>query len=118
MKANELRIGNLFQYQTSKGYDYDVFTTKYIQDLIDDPQDDFFEPIPLTEDWLVKMGFDKKKIGRNQFNMLFNWTNNIDIIQYDDGSFYFDNSIMVKIEYVHQLQNLYFALTGEELTIK
>ena len=24
----------------------------------------------------------------------------------------------IKIKYVHQLQNIYFALTGEELTIK
>lgn len=29
-----------------------------------------------------------------------------------------DNQPLISIKYVHQLQNLYFALTGKELTIK
>jgi hypothetical protein len=37
------------------------------------------------------------------------------------GKFYLDGDIpewmKIKLEYVHQLQNLYFALTGEEITI-
>ena len=38
----------------------------------------------------------------------------------DDGTLkecFYKNGYFI-IKYVHQLQNLYFALTGEELTIK
>jgi hypothetical protein len=77
-----------------------------------------FQPIHLTEEWLLKFGFDKK-VGsqttyfkKSYFPFFLHtkagkWSlsyNN----EYDDG----------EIKHVHQLQNLYFALTGEELTIK
>jgi hypothetical protein len=113
MKANELRIGNWFRYQTKIGYDYDVFDTKYIQDLVNDPQDDFFEPIPLTEDILLKCGFELDlnfKIG----TIKINFYNDI-----KEMVFYFNyNNMILRIKHLHRLQNLYFALTGEELTIK
>lgn len=81
-----------------------------------------FEPIPLTEEWLLKFGF------------LYNgW--NWDFQSYrfhaqgknDRGEFYNTEfgirknkevfNISFKIQYVHELQNLYFSLTGKELTI-
>jgi len=107
MKANELRIGNWFRYQTKIGYDYDVFDTKYIQDLVDDPQYDFFEPIPLTEDILLKCGFIKD--GNLYFKNGF--------VFRDDKLFYNTVELYLTIN-LHQLQNLYFSLTNEELTIK
>ena len=70
------------------------------------------EPIPLTEEWLVKFGFDNLGAygwGIGYFHIRFR---NI-------HKFYFllENRL-VRIKYVHQLQNLYFALTNEELKIK
>lgn len=76
----------------------------------------FAKPIPLTEEWLVRMGFEKYSDGGE--------LKGIDCF-YCKGklkgaislpNFMFNGFIQIK--HVHQLQNLYFALTGEELTIK
>lgn len=68
----------------------------------------YLEPIPLTEDWLIKFGF--KDSQKTEGHLLFNW--------YSDHIGIKGMLGMVKpykCRYVHQLQNLYFALTGEEL---
>jgi hypothetical protein len=66
-----------------------------------------FKPIPLTEEWLLKFGFE------NPLSSIFlnksGW-----IISYEQHSFRWQTT---PLEYVHQLQNLYFALTNEELII-
>lgn len=73
------------------------------------------KPIELTEELLLKCGFEKR---------LSNYEEAECHDYYLDGFKYISNSCSwylhnctIKIEYVHQLQNLYFALTGEELTI-
>ena len=71
-------------------------------------QDDV-KPIPLTEEWLERFGFVYKNGYGYKFK--YGWISRKD--KY--WSYY---SLMIKIYYVHQLQNLYFALTAEELTIK
>lgn len=75
------------------------------------------KPIPLTEEWLTRFGFDEtgymniKSGGIIQVTMNF-----IGSVMYSiNGSHWVDIS---DCRYVHQLQNLYHALTGEELTIK
>lgn len=81
----------------------------------------FISPIPLTEEWLVKFGFVyTMDYDEYRYKEKTHWFN----IQFDeiDGEriyiFGKDNMSDVKIEYVHQLQNLYFALAGEELEQK
>lgn len=96
------------------------------------------KPIPLTEEWLVKFGFVKKNIGEklpqswyelkylsNEHDpMITSWVSiliNIETwscVICDEYPDEMGANTKVKIEHVHQLQNLYFALTGEELTIK
>lgn len=76
-------------------------------------------PIPLTEEWLLKLGFEKTL---NQYRIETNVNtrngNNVPFIILDiDGFEYDDLRLQTKIKYVNHLQNLYFALTGEELTI-
>jgi hypothetical protein len=79
-------------------------------------------PIQLTEEWLIKMGFEKSVDTTNLFVKI----ENINEVQYEI-SFYekvgcslYAEEFWLKdeIKYVHQLQNLYYALTNEELTIK
>ncbi len=102
-------------------------TSKRIFDSDWFPNDIKFEPIPLTDEWLVKFGFKIEiytesiiatKLCNNNpdFSLLtmvgwkyFTFTTNV----YNGNNEYCKDII-----YVHQLQNLYFALTGEELTIK
>lgn len=77
-----------------------------------------YKPIPLTEEWLLRLGFGKCS------DIFEDWP------EYEKG-FDIGKSITLshdfecyqgiysqKINYVHQLQNLYFALTGQELELK
>lgn len=134
MKANELRIGNLVKKGndlcTVKGY-YDNLFIVEDNEKIEFKSNVFdnIKPIPLIEEWLLKFGFEKfkGKLGdvycliRNEFEIYFkieHWNH----IECKD-SIYFNNWFIKytihphKIEYIHQLQNLYFALNGQELTI-
>lgn len=83
-----------------------------------------FEPIPLTEEWLIRFGF-KKDINdwfTNSFVASIQDSVTMIYINIVSGSACltdFDDREQMsyvgnKIKYVHQLQNLYFALTGEE----
>lgn len=75
--------------------------------------------IPLTEDWLVRAGFEYEKTNKSwQLDTEFGFSiwGRIDIGFSVFGSD--DVEIGNTFEYVHQLQNLYHALTGEELTVK
>lgn len=115
MESKELRIGNWFQEDMTCG-SYAQITAEQILDLDNDPLDDFYQPIPLTEEWLLKFGF-KKDLGNDLYlestsTSFFVWQNNrVELL--DDEN----NICICHCQYVHQLQNLYFALTGEELTI-
>lgn len=74
------------------------------------------EPIPLTEDWLLKFGFVFKLTGNEVYDQIWEF-DQFKIWQHDEGfchSFHHGGDL----DYVHQIQTLYFALTGEELTIK
>lgn len=107
LKANELRIGNLVS-KDGNVFEADFITIHMAHN---------YEPIPLTEEWLVKFGFisdpyqDMYIKGWLKINCdktrgkLELWVDNI-----KGRVAYFDS--------VHQLQNLYFAITEEELTIK
>jgi len=65
------------------------------------------KPIPLTEEWLTKFGFKKDD---GFFNKDGVWLT---------PDFGLDGINPFKpIKYVHQLQNLFFAITGEELTLE
>lgn len=84
-------------------------------------------PIPITEEWLLKFGF---KICTGHFyNHLKNAYSRDDfdftVCFWDDGTIDLDSAFddmfgieLKHIKFIHQLQNLYFALTGEELKLK
>ncbi|WP_185285729.1 hypothetical protein [Elizabethkingia meningoseptica] len=72
------------------------------------------KPIELTEEWLLKLGFIKSKFSSNCFKI----TNGYKFHFAGGEELYLDSIRLEHIKYIHQLQNLHFALTGEELTIK
>ena len=119
MKTKELRLGNLVttDYMTGSAFEVTAIHTGriYFQSIAENFQSDtipiYIKPIPLTEEWLLKFGFFKKARCYFLYKDLK--------ITVCDGKFYFFTfHFNVELKYVHQLQNLYFALTGEELTIK
>lgn len=118
LKAQELRIGNWY---LGNGYHPEQITAKDILELSDDPLDDYYEPIPLTEEWLLKFGFEKEDFDywhHEKSKLIIGHTTNNDVFQYEYLTGYLSQTEMLDLLYVHQLQNLYFALTVEELEMK
>lgn len=111
MKANELRIGN-YTINENGGV-VEMYSTR-IRIFSDGTIN--YKPIPLTEEWLLKFGFEESE---NCYELEINGSISIFFAGYlgvmIDGVFSFLDKDQF---YVHQLQNLYFALTNEELTLK
>lgn len=114
MKPNELRIGNYHNYDTGEGIEVGVTDIQDLFWLSKNPNDEDYQPIPLTEEWLKKFGFH---ISRNQAHKVYNDLGNIFALNKVNKEFEFTWGA-VQVRYVHQLQNLYWCLTGEELQIK
>ena len=74
-----------------------------------------YKPIQLTEEWLLKFGFEKE-FGVFKLKGLKCWftkyTSEPNLYSVNIG-----NIKLSTLKYVHELQNLYFALTGSELTV-
>lgn len=143
IKANELRIGNLVYWQTFDVLPVNFINKEIvnIQEIKPEyfPSEDWknrFSPIPLTEEWLLGFGFYKSPSSNDVFlligkSMTFNVfidsdcdekipntigyivTAHINNMPHCGFAFYRESN--VSHYHVHTLQNLYFALTGEEL---
>lgn len=120
MKVNELRIGNwvstisdepeLLKIEGIKLYDLDTDDDCVRLESFDTwTAIDCIAPIPLTTEWLERFGFEK--INASGIRYYNNGKINITL----DFSINYDAGQRTHIQYVHQLQTLYFALTGEEL---
>jgi hypothetical protein len=125
IKANELRIGNLL-------HDYKGMVINVSPKIFTDIESGGWKDakyIPITEEWLIKFGFTKnrsvlyKEITTEQ-SISFSLKDTtiyaiLEISSYSgQGDKYDSANMVINCNYVHQLQNLYFALTGEELILK
>jgi hypothetical protein len=132
MKANELRIGNYVydedvKYKTSLGHT--VILSKGVHSF--NLGEINLKPIPLTEEWLLKFGFESwnckgvdwifekviyKELDIEQ-KMIISSSGTCCIEEQEDHPEVEVQKFIIRpdIHYVHQLQNLYFALTGQEL---
>ncbi len=127
MKPNELRIGNWLNH---KGIDIEWA----IEDFAEVEKAGILEvtkPIPLTPEWLEKFGFEKLSDGAPIYcYKISGWsrlvigglTNEFKLFELQSvdvkGNEFKEIIAIEPIKYVHQLQNLYFALTGNELNEK
>ena len=133
MDVRELRLGNLVSEFVLGvcpvgGIESDVkndgivwLRDNYMRYHIDG---DNIEPIPLTGKWIKKLGFTKirKGVWCKEYG---GWYYQIEKHpSFPEGYILFIDVTgvsappSVKIKYVHELQNLYYALTGEELIIR
>lgn len=118
MKAKELRVGNLVNDVGSQPFKVAALCiVALVQCEAIGKIHLGYNPILLTEDWFLVFGLKKdhnnRYVASNWSGLCFEFKSqwycyrytNIGIIEITYG-----------IKYVHQLQNLFFALTGEELT--
>jgi hypothetical protein len=137
MKANELRIGNYIHDRSDRLCKVETISTNLINSVFGE---EFkapaivggltslpHKPIQLTEEWLIRFGFIPTE--SNFFGKINYWNKekdcSIDVETVCVGTkvekifrYRICSDARTKcIIYVHSLQNLYFALTGEELTL-
>jgi len=139
MTASELRIGNLvdvinrhhtihmpygFVKKIGQVQFFKVHLYEYDKPFSTQPENELHDisdlsPIPLTEEWLFKFGFFRPFMPPIYEIVTSEMDKRFRIHKVDDNAFILGRyeSTSIKIQYVHQLQNLYFALTGEELEI-
>jgi len=128
MTAQELRIGNLVNlcFEHKPGWFIASVTNIYDNNTIDTDSvyvvnkvKYYFEGVPLTEYWLLMFGFEDR-VGL--WVLTKELPNTMIIIHQTLNGFSFswsdaNDRMILKIQFVHQLQNLYFALTSEELSL-
>lgn len=127
MKAEELRIGNLVQFDSvCRVYEIqqNCFYVMNEEEISLKNTTCDLQPIPLTEEWLLRFGFEKKD---------FTWTDksvskglffkgNYFIIAEEEGfllcelRYNREQWFIKNMDYVHELQNGWHFLNNEELT--
>jgi hypothetical protein len=130
IQENEIRVGNyfnrIFSINDKLGYiKWDSSDWYREGECIDSFE--YYEPIPLTEDILLKCGFKlvKLKTSIKDFYVVYYKKDNfvvyimsdffeVELINNSGEQF---NLFKTFKKELHTLQNLYFALTGEELQI-
>ena len=120
MKANELRIGNWMQWDSCVPSQFELADfVDWYNDHNSHEFGDHLYPIPLTEEWLLKFGFEKHPIEDRYTSLGFC---GLELVTKTGIDYFVVKSIrgdvISFIKYVHQIQNLYFALSGEELAIR
>ena len=137
MKANELRIGNWVDYSdhiSEHGRVYRISSAIDLNTIEQYPE--YINPISLRSEFIEHFGFelfdydvneddDENEIVQSYKRKYRNFEYRIhqpyklgDSYQFTVKWRWAEEGVLANIDYVHQLQNLYFALTGEELTIK
>jgi hypothetical protein len=116
LEAKELRIGNLVQ-ELGDIVTVGLDTFKHYKQM-PNLMNENIKPIPLTDEWLIKFGFEWVGECSGYFDTYHA------VYLFASGTIEFhpyctnDEDLHLTIKYVHQLQNIYFALTNQELTIK
>lgn len=118
MKIEDLRIGNWIHYCNVGYKQVDLFDLKCI--LEGEDREYIYAPIKINEDIFLKCGFVIDKI--HNCIIIYQKESGPEIIyDLDENALFFVGKTsaedLTHIKYLHQLQNLIHALTGEELTV-
>ncbi len=118
MEASELRLGNWVYKDYLFGWQEIRVTPAVISNLFNEEKPSLYciKEINLTKEWLLKFGFewDIYWQGYTDGNWVITEGAESGMWRMAYGKRRHD-IISYQIKYVHQLQNLYFALTGHEL---
>lgn len=126
LKASELRIGNYVKNNSYSKLEFNevMGVSKYfVEGSFGTTEIEDISPIPLTPEWLERFGFEKSYHGITSKRIEF--TKNKIILQslwHEEGTpnvrWNINHLNCNGFSYVHQLQNIYFALTNTELTLQ
>ncbi len=120
MEAIEFRIGNYVDLGNRIAKVIEIYSKAVTVVDLEETQDTLeclesrVKPIILSEKWLVNFGFKKNAEWFSNSLFEINIEERGAHVRLIMGGI---SKYLLHIKYVHQLQNLYFALTGEELTI-
>ena len=120
MTSNELRIGNYIEW-VGRHADSRILNLKDFNIVCEslNNNETYFEPVPITEEQLLRFGFKDCgytfELKRKTKSFIFTWYSK-EVLTGKRSGWYCKKYEHIK--YVHQLQNLYFALTGGELLLK
>lgn len=126
MQAEQLRIGNYVWENYGGVYlvrgipdDKTVIISK-TKTTIPVPFDqNDISPIKITEEWLMKLGFEKGSDIMGDCYFIEDATYDIDFALHQVGNVFKCYSAReIEIVYVHRLQNLFESLTGLELELR
>lgn len=127
LQTQELRTGNFLTDNNGKYIKVNWETIKKLSESLSEQEFGWFG-IPLSKEWLENIGFEftsKALFSKYDAYVKDNIYCVNDIYQFSIrtlqpwiGEDYWNDTCISTIEYVHQLQNLYFSITGNELNIK
>ncbi len=125
INEKELRIGNWVIYQDEfDGRSYELeFTIGHFMGIFEKNYGPP-EPIPLTEEWIIKMGF--KKLNNSMFRrgaLTLQWTTmhtgetlHEKILSSQKAiRICLGGSFVCNVAYVHKMQNFFYAISGNEI---
>jgi hypothetical protein len=123
IKANELVVGHIFMRKHGKGHTWTVIDERIVGIVFSKSLEyalNDFEPIPLTAETLKGCGFIARPgSGTLMLTIAYEDSDYPCTLQRTGDGVQICRSgigaITAHIEYLHQLQNLFFALTGQEL---
>lgn len=110
MKPEELRLGN-FVWNDTLNIAVAV-TIRILNEQV--YYKTRWDPVPLTEGWMTRFGFvyeGDRVYRKGNFKLKIS---SMGVFRYHITPV----TNIIYLDFVHQLQNLYFALTGEELKLK
>jgi hypothetical protein len=124
LQATDLRIGNNIQWLHEESetiltvdsrmlsviakYNYDPDADEFSRGI-------WYAPIPLSAELLTAMGFTGLRVNVWRKGRVQVWGNMAYLLAEDMQEAHY---IPTPVDYLHQLQNLYYALTGSELALK
>lgn len=113
MEAKELRVGNYF----TDGDLIHIVTPITIECLFASPNRVWCQPVQLTEEWLAKFSFvlDRKIGQRNIYRHGKYGGIKCEVCRSGEAAIYINDNLIGFKRFVHSFQNLFHALTDEEL---
>ena len=120
LNPSELRANNLVYYNGTNGPIHNINKIDALDIHLMSQKESYLkmhEPIPLSEEWLVKSGAEKLEFNTiyvlERFKLI--WKESYKywyVVDYETGVY------LSKIEFLHEWQNFYFVMQGKELTFK